>query len=148
MDLTEFERKIQKDLKYGLKQMDHFDKSYMFTEELLLKFENISDLNIVKKYLDYHKKNHTPTEELVGYQALSLKYRASTTTPQLIEKTMSPAQLYMLENPLWATGFTANDVRHILLELAEMPFTEKAFNYVIKCYNKSQLKRNQNGLSR
>ena len=141
MNLNEFKRKIQKDLKYGLKQMDHFDKSYAFTQELLLKFDNLSNLNIVKQYLDYHKKHHTPTEELIDYQALSLKYRASTIIPSTLERTMSPAQLYITENPLWTIPFSAKDVKQILINLEEMPFTKEAFNDVVNCYknNKSIL---------
>ena len=141
MDLIEFKHKLQKNLKQGLTQMDCFDKSYIFTHELLSKFDNLSNLNIVKQYLDYHKKHHTPTEELVDYQALSLKYHASTITPSIIEKTMSPAQLYITENPLWTIPFSAKDVKQILINLEEMPFTKEAFNDVVNCYknNKSIL---------
>lgn len=141
MNLNEFKHKIQKDLKYGLKQMNDFDKSYAFTQELLSNFDNLSNLNIVKQYLDYHKKHHTPTEELIDYQALSLKYHASTNKPSIIEKTMSPAQLYITENPLWTIPFSAKDVKQILINLEEMPFTKEAFNDVVNCYknNKSIL---------
>lgn len=31
-------------------------------------------------------------------------YQAWTTTPTLVEKTMSRAQLFKVENPLWAYG--------------------------------------------
>ena len=141
MNLNEFERKIQKDLKYGLKQMNDFYKSYAFAQELLSKFDTLSNLNIVKQYLDYHKKHHTPTEELIDYQALSLKYHTSTNKPSIIEKTMSPAQLYITENPLWTIPFSAKDVKQILINLEEMPFTKEAFNDVVNCYknNKSIL---------
>lgn len=141
MDLIEFKHKLQKDLKYGLKQMNDFDKSYAFAQELLSKFDTLSNINIVKQYLDYHKKHHTPTEELIDYQALSLKYHASTNKPSIIEKTMSPAQLYITENPLWTIPFSAKDVKQILINLEEMPFTKEAFNDVVNCYknNKSIL---------
>jgi hypothetical protein len=138
MNLNEFERKIQKNLKYGLKQMNDFYKSYAFTQELLSNFDNLSNSNIVKQYLDYHKKHHTPTEELVDYQALSLKYRASTAKPSIIEKTMSPAQLYISENPLWTIKFTAKDVKQILINLEEIPFTKEAFNDVVNCYKNNK----------
>lgn len=141
MNLNEFKHKIQKDLKYGLKQMNDFDKSYAFTQELLSNFDNLSNLNIVKQYLDYHKKHHTPTEELIDYQALSLKYHASTIIPSILERTMSPAQLYITENPLWTIPFSAKDVKQILINLEEIPFTKEAFNDVVNSYknNKSIL---------
>lgn len=138
MDLIEFKHKLQKDLRYGLKQMNDFNKSYAFTQELLSKFDNLSDLNIVKQYLDYHKKYHTPTEELIDYQALSLKYRASTIIPSTLERTMDPAQLYITENPLWTIPFSAKDIKQILINLEEMPFTKEAFNDVVNCYKNNK----------
>lgn len=138
MDLIGFNHKLQKDSRYGLKQINDFYKSYAFTQKLLSKFDNLSDLNIVKQYLDYHKKHHTPTEELIDYQALSLKYHASTIIPSTLERTMDPAQLYITENPLWTIPFSAKDVKQILINLEEMPFTKEAFNDVVNCYKNNK----------
>lgn len=46
--------------------------------------------------------------------ALELKQKARTIVPTLIEKTMSPVQLFDADNPLWTTIFTGYQVRDII----------------------------------
>ena len=41
------------------------------------------------------------------FHSLKLKYRALTTEPSIIEKTMSPYQLYASGSPLWTSELTA-----------------------------------------
>lgn len=46
--------------------------------------------------------------------ALRLKYRAMTTVPTTIEKTMSPYQLYASNSPLWAIELDALSIESFL----------------------------------
>lgn len=48
------------------------------------------------------------------FHALKLKYRALTTVPSAIEKTMSPYQLYASGSPLWTSELTAEEADAVL----------------------------------
>lgn len=52
-------------------------------------------------------------------RALKLKYKAMTTVPTTIEKTMTPYQLYKIDNPLWAAELSALGIESFL-ELEEL----------------------------
>ena len=56
----------------------------------------------------------TPYEFDTVFHALKLKYKALIYNPSTIEKTMTPVQLYLSENPLWTVGLSATDVDHVL----------------------------------
>lgn len=44
------------------------------------------------------------------FHSLKLKYRALTTKPSIIEKTMSPFQLYQARNPLWKHNLSGHNI--------------------------------------
>lgn len=48
------------------------------------------------------------------FHALKLKYRALTTVPSAIEKTMSLYQLYASNSPLWTSELTAEEADAVL----------------------------------
>ena len=43
-------------------------------------------------------------------KAIELKYQAMTTVPTVIEKTMSPKQLFDTGSPLWAREYTVQEL--------------------------------------
>lgn len=43
-------------------------------------------------------------------KAIDLKYQAMTTEPTIIEKTMSPKQLFDTGSPLWAREYTVQEL--------------------------------------
>lgn len=43
-------------------------------------------------------------------KAIRLKYQSLITEPTIIEKTMSPEQLFNVHNPLWARGYTIQEL--------------------------------------
>lgn len=47
-------------------------------------------------------------------RALELKQKARSIVPTIIEKTMSPLQLFEADNPLWTTVFTGYQVNNII----------------------------------
>ena len=85
------------------------------------------DLGLLKSYLDAEER-YGDAKTNTHYQALKLKYDALTTVPTIIEKTMTPAQLYVADNPLWAYDYSADGIREILRRLEDKPKTEESFH--------------------
>lgn len=100
------------------------------------------DLDLLKAYIKATEK-HGNTTLNVRYQALKLKYEAMTTVPTIINKTMSPAQLYASGSPLWANGYKGITIERILEKLNGKPQTEESFNKalasVLGSKNKGQI---------
>lgn len=85
------------------------------------------DLDLLKAYLESTEK-YGNTKVNLRYSALKLKYEAFTTVTTIIEKTMSPAQLYASGSPLWANNYKGITVERILGKIYEGPRTEESFN--------------------
>lgn len=49
------------------------------------------------------------------FHSLKLKYRALTTEPSAIEKTMTPYQLFVANSPFWTNELTAEEADAILM---------------------------------
>lgn len=84
------------------------------------------DLDLLKAYLEAEERYGDATNN-AHYQALKLKYEALITAPTIIEKTMSPAQLYIAGNQLWAYDYSADAIREIFRRLEDKPKTEENF---------------------
>ena len=50
----------------------------------------------------------------INLSGLELKFEATTHEQTVIEKTMSPYQLYALDNPLWTNGLSAQNISGIM----------------------------------
>lgn len=87
------------------------------------------EIKTVKIFLDIEEKYGDVNS--ISYQVLKLKYEALTMVPTTIEKTMTPAQLYASDSPLWAYNYTEADIRNILERLKSKPKTEESFNTVL-----------------
>ena len=85
------------------------------------------DLKLLQTYLEATEKYGNTTVS-IRYRALKLKYEALTTVTTIIEKTMSPAQLYASDSPLWANKYKGITIERILGKLYEEPKTEESFN--------------------
>lgn len=83
------------------------------------------DRNHLKKYLDLCSKEGVNNEQ---HEALLLKYSSMTCDLDTIAKTMTPAQLYASDNPLWALNFAGYDINKLFKRLENQPKTEEAFN--------------------
>ena len=70
------------------------------------------DVNDLKRLVNFHKAPIGTDEEL---QALELKYRAMTHEPTTIEKTMTPAQLYDADCPLWAIHYSVEQLSYYFM---------------------------------
>lgn len=64
-------------------------------------------LKVLDKYLETHDNEHDDS-------SLELKREAIQITPTIIEKTMTPMQLYTAQNPLWATNLTGYQIQQVI----------------------------------
>ena len=96
-------------MKPYLKQNDDPITDYLKQYNKLLKQTN-PDIDELKNFLETNQHH----KQTFGIQALELKYLAITTVPTTIEKTMSPYQLYVSNNPLWTVELGANQIESFL----------------------------------
>lgn len=87
------------------------------------------EIKTIKIFLDIEEKYGDINS--ISHQALKLKYEALTTVPTTIEKTMTPAQLYASDSPLWAYNYTEEELRNILEVLENKAKTEENFNIAL-----------------
>lgn len=107
-----------------------FFKNHLTIPQATELFEEVKsqthpDIANLKRLVDFHKAPVGTKDEL---QALNLKYRAMTHVPTTIEKTMTPAQLYTSNSPLWAHDYKAVTIECLLPHLKDKPQTEETFN--------------------
>ena len=102
------------------------------------------DLKLLQTYLEATEKYGNTTVN-IRYRALKLKYEALTTVPTIIEKTMSPAQLYASGSPLWAYNYKANTIEYILPHLKDKPKTEETFNEALEAIRVRTVYVDKNG---
>lgn len=96
---------VEKDIEYAFE--DHvmeYDQDIIM-ENLMNAIEPHAEL------LDTFLECHDGSWDL---RALELKQKARTIVPTLIEKTMTPLQLFEAGNPLWTTVFTGYQVYNII----------------------------------
>lgn len=72
-------------------------------------YPNVNDLKLL---VTFHKAPIGTDEEL---QALDLKYRAMIHIPTTIEKTMTPAQMYDADCPLWAIHYSVKQLSYYFM---------------------------------
>lgn len=118
---------IYEELRLGHITLDNDEHRDVVKRTLMMQNNDEIDLDTLKAYLEAEKE-YNDTDETFRYQALQLKYEALTTVPTTIEKTMTPAQLYSSNSPLWAHDYKAVTIECILPHLKDKPQTEKTFN--------------------
>lgn len=69
-----------------------------------------TDLKYVKEFLDTKVPEDVNKDKL---HAIRLYYTAKTTELSMIEKTMSPAQLFQINSPFWVVGLTITHIQNI-----------------------------------
>lgn len=122
---------IEKDLRLGIQRLDNDEDRNVIQTKLLGKTNNELELDILKAYIDAEEE-YGDTEENLAYQALALKYEALTAVPSTIEKTMTPAQLYASDSPLWALDYDPDKIKQMINHLRNYPKNEKIFNIVLE----------------
>ena len=95
------------------------------------------NINEIKRLLNKKNDLYFPTEP--DTNALELKLKAMTHVPTTIEKTMTPAQLYTSNSPLWAHDYKAVTIECILPHLKDKPRTEETFNEALAAIYKPKI---------
>lgn len=93
-----------------------------------------TDLKYVKEFLNAKIPKAVNKDKL---HAIRLYYATKTTAPTMIEKTMSPAQLFQANSPFWATGLTITHIRNIL-ELYTQVEPDAFFKYFDRLLDEEQ----------
>lgn len=125
---------IKKDVRLGLERLDNNTDRSVVRLVLETQTNNEIDLDVLKAYLKAERDYGNIKGSFID-RALQLKYDALTTMPTTIETTMTPAQLYALDSPLWAHEYTADIICRILVQLYNKPQTEESFNNALKKTN-------------
>lgn len=71
------------------------------------------EINPSTEELNQLFSQETPIDP-INLRGLQLKLEAATHEPTAIEKTMSPYQLYISDNPLWTNGLSAQNIAGIM----------------------------------
>ena len=129
---------IETDLRLGLKRLDNDEDRNVIQTKLLRKTNDELELDILKAYIDAEEE-YGDTDENLRYQALRLKYEALVKIPTTIEKTMSPAQLYASDSPLWTNDYKAITIETLLPRLKDKPKTEDDFNEALAAIFKPKI---------
>lgn len=117
----------KKNLRLGLKRLDNDEHRSAVRRTLVMQANDEIDLNVLNAYLKAEKE-YGDADKSLRYRALRLKYEALTTVPTTIEKTMTTAQLYTSNSPLWAHDYKAITIESLLPHLENKPRTEENFN--------------------
>lgn len=75
------------------------------------------DVNLLKVVLE--NTDSDEFHENVMLEAIKRKYRSLIYEPTVIEKTMTPKQLFTTGHPLWAKPYTINEIEYILRNMHE-----------------------------
>lgn len=118
---------IYEELRLGHITLDNDEHRSAVRRTLVMQANDEIDLNVLNAYLKAEKE-YSDADKSLRYRALRLKYEALTTVPTTIEKTMTTAQLYTSNSPLWAHDYKAITIECILPRLEDKPQTEESFN--------------------
>lgn len=135
---------IFEELRLGHITLDNDEHRNTVKCTLMMQNNDEIDLDILKAYLKTEKEC-SDMEESFRYQALQLKYEALTTIPSTIEKTMTPAQLYTSNSPLWAHDYKAVTIECILPHLKDKSRTEETFNEALATIFKPKIHMDKYG---
>ena len=122
---------IYEELRLGHMTLANYEDRQVVKRTLLMQTNEEIKLDLLKAHLEAEKE-HGDMKETPLYQALQLKYEALTTTPSTIEKTMTPAQLYVSDSSLWALNYNADQIKQMINHLQNYPKSEEIFNIVLK----------------
>lgn len=101
--------------------LSKFFKNHLTIPQATELFEEVKsqthpDIADLKRLVGFHK---APVGTKIEMQALDLKYRAMTHIPTTIEKTITTAQLYNTDCPLWCAKYSIEQLSYYFT----LPFT-------------------------
>lgn len=93
-----------------------------------VKSQKYPDAKDLERLKNFHKAPVGTQEEVL---ALNLKYDAMTHVPTTIEKTMTPAQLYDADCPLWCAAYSIEQLSYYFM-LDSWPYTGQGIIYFME----------------
>lgn len=75
------------------------------------------DVNLLKTVLEDTDRNKF--HDHVALEAVKQKYQSLIHEPTVIEKTMTPKQLFTAGHPLWAKPYTIDEIEYIMRNMHE-----------------------------
>lgn len=98
---------LKHDINYAVDNVMMTDYRHLVYDALM----ELKDIpfNVIKTYFETVNE-YVPEDNT----ELELKYQAMQITPTVIEKTMTPMQLFTAHNPLWALNLTGNQIKQVL----------------------------------
>ncbi len=75
------------------------------------------DVDLLKAMLENTDRNEF--HDHVALEAVKQKYLSLIHEPTVIEKTMTPNQLFTAGHPLWAKPYTINEIEYIMRNMHE-----------------------------
>lgn len=75
------------------------------------------DVNLLKTMLEDTDRNEF--HDHVALEAVKQKYLSLIHEPTVIEKTMTPKQLFTTGHPLWAKPYTIDEIEYIMRNMHE-----------------------------
>ena len=100
---------LKHDINYAVDEGEVMMRYYRYlVYEALMEAKDIP-LKVIEKYFE--------TDDKYGHEdntELELKYQAMQITPTVIEKTMTPMQLFVAQNPLWALNLTGKQIKQVI----------------------------------
>lgn len=125
---------IYEELRLERMTLANYEDRQVVKRTLLMQTNEEIKLDVLKAYLETEKE-YGDIEETPLYQALQLKYEALTAVPSIIEKTMTQAQLYASDSPLWALNYEPDVIKQMMNHLQNYPKSEEIFNIVLNEVN-------------
>lgn len=129
-------------LPYFFRDHELFDQIYDF----YMTQSNVN-LNEFELFLKINAKKIDKNEITSAVKlkdVIAIKHQ-SNKTPTTIEKTMTPAQLYASDSPLWALNYDPDMVKQMLNHLRNYPKSEEIFNIVLEEVNNGIIAINKFG---
>lgn len=103
---------INKDNRQGLKRLHNSSDRFSIRRQLVNQVN--PDIDLLNAYLDTITNAEWQNyESRTQIEALQLKQQSLQMTPTVIEKTMTPYQLFKAKNPLWMTPYTSEEIDNI-----------------------------------
>ena len=112
-------------LKHDLNYAIDDDNIIMTDHRYLVYNELMATINPPLTVLKQYFKTKDDNDDNYDDEALKLKLKAMTRVPTTIEKTMSPVQLYISKNPLWALSLNGYHIKQVLNAAADIALLEK-----------------------
>ena len=116
-------KSYQQETRLFLKEFNLHEATKLFNADM---YEKNPDIAILEKLANYNEYKLGTTNLLV---ALHMKLKLSQYKPSELERSMTPQQLYELNNYLWLNAYSIDEIA-TYMRVAEIHGTDKVFHWM------------------